>query len=227
MFRWPGPFVLPSERSPVLVALVGIDGCGKSTQARRLQEHWEAEGRSVRATEVWDVLRDPSLDTSFTGGPEQLRAYLGQLESTARCLFVFHALQESFQRAQAAGADVLLATGFVPKYAVVEELLGSPRGLMEALGALFPRPDRTLWLDLDPAEAAARRERYTRYECGGSEASPQTFTAFQARCRDRLAIWAARDGWIRVDASGDPDQVTARLLEVSAARTGAPPEEAP
>ena len=197
----------------MLVALVGIDGCGKSTQAGRLKDALQAAGRSVRATEVWDVLRDPDLDTSFTGGPDALRGYLGQVGSTARCLFVFHALHESFRRAQAAAPDVLLATGYVPKYAVVEELLGTPRDLLEALGALFPRPDRTLWLDLDPAEAAARRGTFTRYECGGAAPSAASFAAFQARCREELAARAQAGGWVRVDAGGDPDQVTARLRE--------------
>jgi dTMP kinase len=210
----------------VLVALVGIDGCGKSTQADRLREHWEASGSRVRATEVWDVLADPTLDTSFTGGADALRGYLGQISSSARCLFVFHALVESFRRAEAAGADVLLATGFVPKYSVVEELLGTPRPLLDALATLFPRPDVTLWLDLDPAEAAARREAYTRYECGGADPAPEAFTAFQGRCRELLATRAEAEDWVRVDASGSPDEVAARLVEALGASPGAPPREA-
>lgn len=199
----------------MLVALVGIDGCGKSTQAIRLQEHWLATGRSVRVNEVWDILRDPALDASFAGNPQQLRSYLEQLDSVSRCLFIFHALHESFLRAQAEEAEVLLVVGSVPKYAVVEELLGAPRPLIEALAALFPPPERTLWLDLDPAEAAARRDRYTRYECGGSDPSAQAFTAFQARCRGRLEARAQAEGWTRVDAGGAPEAVTARLLEVA------------
>lgn len=197
-----------------LVCLAGIDGCGKSTQARHLVAALRSRGQRARAVGVWDLLADPELDTgSFMGTPEQFRGYLSRLGSTARCLFVFHALHESLRRAQSEGGDWLVAVGYWPKYAVVEELLGTPRALVEELARLFPAPERTLWLDLDPSLAAARREAFSRYECGGEEPSPAAFVAFQERCRARLGQLAEAHGWVRVDAAGDEATVAARLLE--------------
>lgn len=196
-----------------LIALVGIDGCGKSTQARRLAGSPGPAGAPWAVTSVWDILADETLDTGFTGGPEALRAYLSQLSSTARCLFIFHALSESFRRARAATSGPLVAVGYTPKYAVVERLLGTPGGLVEALEAQFPRPDRTLWLDLDPEVAAARKPAFTRYECGGELPSPGAFARFQARCKERLSRRAEALGWVRIDAAGEPDQVHDRLRE--------------
>jgi thymidylate kinase len=112
----------------------------------------------------------------------------------------------------ATGADVLLAVGYWPKYAVVEELLGTPRSLLDALAALFPPADLTLWLDLAPEVAAARRQAFSTYECGGEEPSPAAFARFQARCRQRLGMRAEEGAWLRVDAAGDEDEVAARLL---------------
>lgn len=202
----------------MLACLVGIDGCGKSTQAERLVAARVAdEARPLRLTGVWDLLVDPELNAgAFMGRPAEFRAYLGRLTSTSRCLFVFHALHESFRRAQAAaeaeGAD-LLAVGYRYKYSLVEGLLGTPPALLAGLEELFPEPDRVLWLDLDPAEAAARRQGFSRYECGGGDPGPEAFAAFQGRCRRRLAERAEAEGWVRVDGSGAPEAVTARLQE--------------
>ncbi len=195
------------------VALAGIDGCGKTSQAKALRSHLASNGLKVGVTEVWDILADPSLNTGFMGGAAELRAYLESLSSTARCLFIFHALFEATQRAKKQDLDLLLAVGYTSKYGTVESLLGTPPSIIQELEAALPPPDFTLWLDLDPKTAGERKQTFTRYECGGKEVSPQNFELFQTRCREVLLLRAQAQRWHRIDASGDEEAVTERLLK--------------
>lgn len=195
------------------LCLTGIDGCGKSTQAPLLAAALEARGLRVRSVAVWDLLAQAELRSCLApGGAGPIREYLARVSSPARCLFVAHALWESFQRARDAGGDLLLLVGYWPKYAAVEAGLGTPGALLQDLGSFFPDPDRTLWLDLPVSQAASRREAFTRYECGGREPGVRSFVDFQEGCRGRLEEWAFSRGWIRVEGLGDPEEVTGALL---------------
>lgn len=201
-----------------LIALTGIDGSGKSTQARRLVERLRAQGQGVAACAVWDLLQGPaSPGSSPLGGVGSIREYLAGLGSVARCLFVFHALHETMERARRQDLEILVLVGYWYKYAAVEAGLGTPTALLEELAGLFPEPEQTLWLDLPPEQAALRKQEFTRYECGGRSPSSESFQAFQAECRSRLEVMAGAGGWCRVDATRSEDEILGDLESILAA----------
>lgn len=219
-----GDLAAGGGEAPLLLCLVGIDGSGKSTHAERLRTWIEDrhEGRRVRICGVWDILVDPELNrTAFMGSPDDLRRYLLAIEPDARTLFIFHALLESYRRAVRAGDQVVILTGYWYKYFVTECLLGAHEPLLEPIVRLFAEPDVTLFLDVDPTEAAARRAGdHSGYECGGVEPSEEAFIAFQTRCRRKLVGLQGSREWVHLDASGSEDDVFERIRHFLVERDG-------
>jgi dTMP kinase len=143
----------------VFVILDGIDGCGKSTQAKRL-----VEALIARRVEPPLHLREPG--SSALG--ERIRALLlaRELEiSAAAEVLLFAAarrtmLDELVTPALAAGRDVVCERFHASTFAyqsvaggVAEEQV---LGLLNTWAG-SPRPDLTLILDVDPEQAASRR----------------------------------------------------------------------
>jgi dTMP kinase len=141
----------------MFVTFEGVDGSGKSTQARLLAERLRAEGREVVLT------REPG----GTEAGERIRELLlhgGSLAPWAEAsLFAAARAQlvdEVIRPALARGADVVsdryldssLAYQGVARGLGVERVL--ELNLLATSGLL---PDRTFLLRLPPAEAAARR----------------------------------------------------------------------
>lgn len=204
--------------SGTFLTFEGIEGSGKSTQARHLAARLRQSGAEVVLT------REPG------GTPlgERLRALLLAVESPV--LPETELLLYAADRAQHVAETILpaLARGAV---VVCDRFLdatlayqGVARGLgTEAVLALHRRPPldlrprRTLLLDLDPEQALSRargrdaRQRASRDE-GRFEAEPLDF---HRRVREGyLSLAAAEPGRVRVvPASGTEEVVAARVLE--------------
>ncbi len=198
----------------LFVTLEGIEGAGKSTQARRLACALEAAGRQVVST------REPGGGTPLG---EALRALLKDpaiwrdlglaeiyLYAAARC----HHLESLVLPALERGA-VVICDRYLDSTRVYQ---GSGRGrppeLIEQLHALPPltlRPDRTLLLDLPVEEGLARARRRTDEAPSGYD---EEDVAFFGRVRDGfLAIARREPERVRVvDGSGPEAVVHARLV---------------
>ena len=142
----------------LFVTLEGVDGAGKSTQARRLAAHLEAAGRNVVLT------REPG----GSEGAEAIRALLvtggpGRWSAETELLLFTAARRDHLERiiapALAAGA-VVICDRYVDSTRAYQGL--GAADLAEAVEALHRlmigrEADLTLLFDLDPALAAARR----------------------------------------------------------------------
>ncbi|HHW34001.1 MAG TPA: dTMP kinase [Paracoccus solventivorans] len=213
----------------MFISFEGIDGSGKSTQARRLAEALRAEGREVVLT------REPG----GSPGAEDIRRLLVEGPpdrwSPETELLLFTAarrdhLERLIRPALDRGAWVV-SDRFADSTRVYQ---GAARGddpaeqarfaeLVEALHRLVigVEPDRTLVIDLDPAEALARAtgraeaqattEAEDRYESMG--------LGFQQRLRAGFRDLARRHpARVRlIDGSGDAATVAARVREALAA----------
>jgi dTMP kinase len=202
--------------SGTFLTLEGIEGSGKSTQARRLAEILRRAGTEVLLT------REPGGTTLGA----RLRALLLAAESPVvpeAELLLYAAdraqhVAETIAPALARGA-VVVCDRFLDATLAYQ---GVARGLgTEAVLALHRRPPldlrphRTLLLDLDPETALGRargRDARGGADEGRFEALP---LAFHARVREGyLAIAAAEPARVRVVAgSGTEEAVAARLLE--------------
>lgn len=195
--------------APRFVTFEGVDGSGKTTQARRLAEALRAEGRDVTLT------REPG----GSEGAEAIRALLlrgepGRWSPVTEALLFTAARRDHWERviepALASGGTVV-CDRFADSTRVYQGASerGDLRGLVDRLHAeaIGREPDRTLIVDLDP-EAALRRTGgpETRFEAMG--------LGFQRRLREGF-LALAREFPTRcrvVDGSGPAEAVAARCL---------------
>ena len=200
----------------LFISLEGIDGSGKSTQARRL-------GETLRAK-----ARDPVLTREPGGAPgaEDIRRLLVEGDpdrwSPETEILLFTAarrdhLERTIRPALAAGRDVI-TDRFADSTRVYQ---GATRGDLRALvddihaRVIGIEPDLTLILDMDPEVALtrglARGSGEDRFEDFG--------LAFQHRLRDGFRALAAEypDRCVLIDAGRNADAIGADI-EAAVAR---------
>ncbi len=200
------------------ITFEGVEGCGKSTQLRLLDERLRAEGRDVRAT------REPG------GTPlgERLRALLldgarAPIDPIAEWL-LFEAdrrqhLAEVIRPALAAGAWILCDRFSDSTEAYQSAGRGLDADFVDAVDSRVRdgiRPDLTLLYDLDVAEGIARtRRRDAREDRFESEE-----LAFHERVRQRFLEIARREPRrvAVVPAHGDTAAVFAETARIVAER---------
>lgn len=194
----------------MFLSLEGIDGSGKSTQARLLADHLRAAGREVVRT------REPG----GSDGGEAIRRLLVEGDpdrwSPETEILLFNAarrdhLERLIEPALARGAWVV-SDRFADSTRVYQGATrGDLRGLVDALHTLVigREPDLTVVIDMDPATALqrglARRSGEDRFEEFG--------LAFQRRLRQGfLALAADFPDRIRVvDGMAPPETVADRV----------------
>ena len=198
---------MPAAR---FITFEGIDGCGKTTQLRRLGERLRAQG--VRVVET----REPG----GSPGAEAIRRLLVEGDpgrwSPETEILLFNAARrdhlERTVRPALARGETVLCDRYVDSTRVYQGVARADlRGTVDALHALAIglEPDLTLILDVDPAVAArrsaARGGAEDRFERLGRE--------FQTRLRAGfLALAAEFPARCRiVGADGDPDAVASRV----------------
>ncbi|MDP3937636.1 MAG: dTMP kinase [Deltaproteobacteria bacterium] len=188
----------------VLVALEGIDGTGKSTQARNLAAGLEAAGWPVASTreptegEWGKRIRRLARQGRRDVPPEDeldwfLRDRMEDVERTIR-------------PALNAGKIVVTDRYYFSTMAYQGALGLDPVRIREMNEALFPRPDLVLLLRIDPATSL---ERIARGRPEGVEASYESteYLTRVAALFDSFDDPAIR----RLDASGTPAEVEARI----------------
>jgi len=195
----------------MFISLEGIDGSGKSSQARRLADALRGRGTEVLLT------REPG----GSPGAEEIRRLLVEGDpdrwSAETELLLFTAarrdhLERLIQPALARGATVV-TDRFADSTRIYQGATrGDLRDTVDALHALMigREPDLTLVLDIDPADAHARAGA----RGAGEDRFEEFGLPFQQTLRDgfvRLAR-AAPDRVRLIDATGTPDDVHARVM---------------
>ena len=197
----------------VLIVLEGLDGTGKSTQLPRLAKRLAARGREVVTTrEPYDCapgrkIRERAQQHTPLPAAEELALFLAQRRLHVR---------ELIGPALARGAVVLSDRYFLSTVAYQGARGLDPRQLLAASEAEFPLPDLALLLVLAPADGLARVAAR-----GGTAEPAFEHGAFLARVRE---IFDALDRPYleRIDATGSPEAVEARLAAAVHRRLGLP-----
>jgi len=184
-----------------LIVLEGIDGCGKSTQFRRLTDRLEREGvpyrrlQFPRYTEPSSMLLRMYLQGEFGKNPGDVNAYAA---STFFAVDRFASWKQDWGAFYEAGGLVL--TDRYTTSNAVHQASKLPEGEREAFWQwLFhfeyellglPRPDKVLLLDMPPEQAAALRT----VRAGAGDIHEDN-SDYLRECR-AAALQAARfDGW--------------------------------
>lgn len=205
------------SRRGVFITFEGIDGSGKSTQARRLAATLGGAEAGVTLT------REPGGST----GAEEIRKLLvsgdpGRWSGVTE-LLLFNAarrdhVEKTIRPALEAGG-IVISDRFADSTRVYQ---GAGRGASRALADLLHaeviglEPDLTLIIDMDPAVALgrglARRSGEDRFEDMGAD--------FQARLREGFRALAAEfpARCLLIDGNRDEDAVAADVFAAVQAR---------
>ncbi len=194
----------------MFLSFEGIDGCGKSTQARLLAEALRGDGRDTVLT------REPG----GSPGAEEIRRLLVEgagerWSAETECLLFTAARRDHLERtirpALAAGRCVV-TDRFADSTRVYQGAArGDLRDLVDRLHGLMIgiEPDRTFVIDIDPATALARgtarggvEDRFESLGLSFQERLAQGFRALAREYPDRVRL---------IDGGGAPDQVAARV----------------
>jgi dTMP kinase len=188
----------------VFVSIEGVDGSGKSTQARLLEQHLAGLGREVVATrepggtELGEAVRQLVLN-----GPEMAGWAEAALFAASRAEHAAEVIRPALQR----GADVVcdrfvdssLAYQGIARGLGLEAVLRLNLTVLEGL-----LPDRTFVLALEAAAAGARRR-------GDPDRIEREGDAFQARVGTAYEDLARRfpERIELLDGSLPPDEIAA------------------
>jgi len=204
---------LPPARG-LFLTLEGPDGCGKSTQARRLAEdlrrlgHRVVETREPGGCPISEKIRALVLDANEPGMCDVTEALLF---AASRAQHVREVIKPALAR-----GDTVVCERFVDSSIVYQ---GEARGLGWEMVAALNRPavdgvmpDATLLLMMDPIEAICRRRR---------ESAPDRLEGDDALARRVYEAYRAlaqrEPGRVRVvDARGGVEQIAAQIRQIVA-----------
>lgn len=183
----------------LFISFEGIDGSGKSTQARMLADHLRDQGRDVVLT------REPG----GSPGAEEIRALVLQGApdrwSAETEILLFTAarrdhLERTIQPALAAG-KVVICDRFADSTRMYQGLSrGDLRKTVDDLHALMigVEPDLTILIDMDPAKglsrALSRQTAEERFEDFGEELQTKMRAGFLALAKEFSERFVVIDG---------------------------------
>ncbi|MCC7320238.1 MAG: dTMP kinase [Rubellimicrobium sp.] len=144
-------------RGPLFISFEGVDGSGKSTQARSLAVHLRARGADVTLT------REPG----GSPGAEEIRALVlngdaGRWSPETEILLFTAARRDHLERTirpALARGGIVICDRFADSTRMYQGATrGDLRAMVDALHALMigVEPDLTFIVDMDPARALAR-----------------------------------------------------------------------
>ena len=191
------------ERTGKLIALEGIDGCGKSLQAQRLRQALEARGHSVvQLREPGDSEHGRELRRIFVEGrdvspEEEVRLFLEDRRIDVR---------DNIQPALREGKVVVMDRYYLSSVVYQGALGLDPTWIREQNEEFAPVPDLTVVLDLDPSTAR------TRIRDARGETNTFENHDYLERVRALYLGFCDEPDIVRVDATGTVEEVHAAIL---------------
>jgi dTMP kinase len=200
----------PTRGRGRFIVLEGIDGCGKTTQIKALQQWLPSSGllppgarvvvsREPGGTALGQALRELLLHSPGEAAPVPRAELL--LYAADRAQHVETVLRPALER-----GDWVLCDRFTGSTAAYQGYgRGLPLALIDTLESLATgglMADLTLWLDVSVAESIRRRggQSSDRIEAGGGE--------FLSRVRRGFAVIAGQQSWTLIKAEHGEAAVT-------------------
>ena len=187
----------------MFIVIEGIDGTGKSTQAKKLAAHFESLGRKVTLSREptdgpWGTLLRNSAETGRLSPEEELDAFLKDRKQH---------VEELIQPALAAGNIVILDRYFFSTMAYQGARGFDPQEIRKANEAFAPLPDILLLLDLDIDTALER------IGSRGDTANEFEQRSSLAKCRQIFLSLKDEPYTKLIDANASMDTVTSKIRE--------------
>jgi dTMP kinase len=186
------------------IVLDGIDGTGKSTQARRLGEWFEKQGREVVLSREptdgpWGKILRESAATGRLSPQDELQYFLNDRRQH---------VEELIKPALAAGKVVILDRYYFSTMAYQGARGFDPAEIRRMNEDFAPEPDLLLILDLDVDTA------HQRIGHRGDSANEFEKRESLEKCRE-IFLSLEDEPFVRVvDASGSLDEVSSKILAI-------------
>ncbi|MFI8415979.1 dTMP kinase [Serratia sp. NPDC078593] len=200
----------------MLINLLGCDGAGKSTQMKWLIP-WlqETLGMPLRTLAKRDAVQiDGYPEARYFGCDYRTLMYeiLPDMRGESRALFLFNLFAISLCHCPPQEDEIVLLDGGWQKHIATEMALGLDEQWLTQLTRVFPTPDLTLFLDVDPETIVGWRrhngDTHAPYECGNQlDCSDERFLAQMNPVYRTLLRHADEQGWHIVDGRQPPEQV--------------------
>jgi dTMP kinase len=193
---------LPIYNHNMFIVIEGIDGTGKSTQAKRLAEYFRSQGSEVTLSReptdgVWGTMLRNSASTGRLSPQEELDAFLKDRQEH---------VTETIKPALAAGHVVILDRYYFSTMAYQGARGFDPQKIRDDNEAFAPVPDLLLILDLDLDTAL------TRIGTRGDTANEFEQRSNLERCR-AIFLSLKDEPFVRIIlSSGSPDEVFAGIV---------------
>jgi dTMP kinase len=196
----------------MLIVYEGIDGSGKTTSSIALQRNLQKHGVPVSVVQWTSFQMYPDeIENALFLAAERRRTAgkLGPLSySVWHCADFAYRLETFVVPALARGEIVIMDRYKYTAY-VRDVIRGLDEQVVRSLYTFAPEPDLLIYMDVDPAEAYARKKAAGTpigfYECGqdlfGTLDEQSGFLAFQGLCRRRYDTVLAKVPALRLDAS--------------------------
>ena len=189
----------------MFISLEGVDGSGKSTQARLLVEALGEEAMAIRepggtdaAERIRDLLADPGVELEPLA---ELMLFLA-----ARADLTERVIRPALEAGRTVVSDRFSDSSVAYQGAARGLGVGEVIGLCDtATDGLWP--DLTLLLEVDPETGLGRAEGEDRFESEGLNLQRAVAEAY-----DEIAVIAS-DRVVRIDAGGGVDEVHERVME--------------
>ncbi|PLX13332.1 MAG: hypothetical protein C0594_01375, partial [Marinilabiliales bacterium] len=109
------------------------------------------------------------------------------------------------------GKEWILTDSYIYKYFASEHTAGASLSMLTSLIQEFPVPDFVFKLNIDVKEAAKRKSKYSRYECGAvNQCNEKQFIEFQERILESWEIFD-QQSWHLIDAQAPVKQKLAEI----------------
>jgi len=195
------------------ISLEGGEGAGKSTQLRRLAEALRTRGLEVVETrEPGGSAGAEMVRRLLLEGPEERWTAEAEalLFAAARADHVARTIRPAVERGAWVLSDRFLDSSLAYQGGALGLGIGRVRALHD-FGSAGYLPDRTLLFELPAAEGAVR---LSVRDAGGADRIGGRDQIFHAKVQAAFDALAAAEParFRRIDASGDPEAVTARAL---------------
>ena len=186
----------------LLIAFEGVDGSGKSTQARKLAEHFRAQGREVVLTREptdgpWGRKIREARFTARLSPADELNAFIEDRRQH---------VTEEIAPALARGAVVIIDRYYYSTAAYQGARGLNPQELLATNRAFAPKPDVVVLVDVTADQALERISSR-----GEGQDLFETKAALTA-VRDLFLQLAKEPHFAVVDGNGDEATVFARVL---------------
>jgi dTMP kinase len=204
---------------PLIIAIAGCDGAGKSTQVKLLYDNLNKWGYDTFIVDKWDVLDSDTIPESrfINTSLDELKKCMVSMPGISRALMLFWTLAITLESKirLTNRYKVLLLDGYWMKHAAAEIIFGCDLSWVLSTVAQLPAPHLTLYLDISSEDAAERKNSFNLMECGlRATQSREDFLSHQNLLRHQLTKWSDDFGWIKLDATRSRDELFASIADI-------------